>query len=206
LLHFRPIVSTGSKRDVAELVLARASLTVIVRAGSDIGGNVPFRSILPKRLQNKRAIKNREPRPGNILPRVAGGAHDLAGFSCGKPALDHLTHGASAIQPGKGLKAVLAAHEANRVIDYYGLAPTANLPSRLPRSIRTGQPRDLSHARCSGSLRRNRTGLAEELARARSNKRRVTAAELVAGRALLLNSADVSAREATVQERKRVDA
>jgi len=106
----------------------------------------------------------------------------------------------------KGLKAVLAAHEANRVIDYYGLAPTANLPSRLPRSIRTGQPRDLSHARCSGSLRRIRTGLAEELARARSNKRRVTAAELVAGRALLLNSADVSARKATVQERKRVDA
>ena len=72
--------------------------------GSDIGGNVPFRSILPKRLQNKRAIKNREPRPGNLRPRVAGGAHDLAGFSCGKPALDHLTQGASAIQPGKGLE------------------------------------------------------------------------------------------------------
>jgi hypothetical protein len=34
------------------------SLTVIVRARvSDIGGNVPFRSILPKRLQNKRATK-----------------------------------------------------------------------------------------------------------------------------------------------------
>jgi hypothetical protein len=99
------------------------------------------------------------------------------------------------------LTAVLAAHEANRVIDYYGLAPTAILPSRLPRSIRTGQPRDLSHARCSGSLQRIRTGLAEELARSCSNKRRVTAADVIGGRALLLNSADVSARKATVQER-----
>lgn len=31
-------------------------------------------------------------------------------------------------------------HEHNRVVGYYGLAPTAVVPAVLPRSIRTGQP------------------------------------------------------------------
>ncbi len=40
----------------------------------------------------------------------------------------------------KGLTAVIVVHEVNRVIGYCGLAPTAILPSTLPRSIRIAQP------------------------------------------------------------------
>jgi GNAT superfamily N-acetyltransferase len=36
----------------------------------------------------------------------------------------------------------MVVHEAMRVVGYYGLAPTAVVPSSLPRSIRTGQPPD----------------------------------------------------------------
>ena len=54
-------------------------------------------------------------------------AHDVSQFACGKPSLDRWlrTHALSNQQ--KGFTAVLVVHEANRIIGYYGLAPTAPL-------------------------------------------------------------------------------
>ena len=113
--------------------------------------------------------KNRELRFGISGPELLTAAHDLAEFSCGKPSLDRWLKTRALSNQEKGFTAVLVVHEANRVIGYYGLAPTAIVPSILPRSIRTGQPPDPSPACCSGSLRRIRIGLARELARACSN-------------------------------------
>src|SRR2546430_13585453 len=42
----------------------------------------------------------------------------------------------------KGFTAVMVVQENNRVVGYYGLAPTAIVPAVMPRSIRTGQPPD----------------------------------------------------------------
>ena len=72
---------------------------------------------------------------------VLTAAHALAQFSCGKPSLDRWLKTRALSNQEKGFTAVLVVHEANRVIGYYGLAPTGIVPSILPRSIRTGQPR-----------------------------------------------------------------
>jgi hypothetical protein len=42
----------------------------------------------------------------------------------------------------KGSMAVIIVHEVGHLVGYYSLAPTAVVPSILPRSIRTGQPSD----------------------------------------------------------------
>lgn len=96
-------------------------------------------------------------------PELLTSTHDASQFSCGKPSLDRWlrTHALSNQQ--KGFTAVLVVHEANRIIGYYGLAPTAVLPSTLPRSIRTGQPPNPVPACCSDNWPRIRTGSAREL-------------------------------------------
>jgi len=73
-------------------------------------------------------------------PEPLTAAHDVSQFSCGKPSLDRWLKTRALSNQEKGFTAVLVVHEANRVISYYGLAPTAVLPSTLPRPIRTGQP------------------------------------------------------------------
>lgn len=75
-------------------------------------------------------------------PELLTAVHDLAGFSCGKPSLDRWLKTRALSNQEKGFTAVLVVHEANQVIGYYGLAPTAIVPSILPRSVRTGQPPD----------------------------------------------------------------
>ena len=51
----------------------------------------------------------------------------------------------------KSVTAVMVVQEAGRVVGYYGLAPTAVLPTTSPRSVRTGGP-------CAAALRcRGRT-------------------------------------------------
>jgi GNAT superfamily N-acetyltransferase len=91
----------------------------------------------------------------------------------------------------KGFTAVLVVHEASRVVGYYGLAPTAVVPSALPRSIRTGQPPDPVPCLLLGQLatdigwagRGIGTGLVKH-----ALERCVTAAGLVGGRALMVNA------------------
>ena len=75
-------------------------------------------------------------------PELLTATHDLAEFSCAKPSLDRWLKTRALSNQEKGFTAVLVVHEAKRVIGYYGLAPTAIVPSILPRSVRTGQPPD----------------------------------------------------------------
>jgi GNAT superfamily N-acetyltransferase len=123
-------------------------------------------------------------------------AHILDEFSCGKPPLDRWLKTRALSNQEKGFTAVLVVHEAKRVAGYYGLAPTAIVPSRLPRSIRTGQPPDPVPCLLLGQLATDQnwigngigTGLVKH-----ALQRCVAAASLIGGRALLVNAIDAEA-------------
>jgi GNAT superfamily N-acetyltransferase len=123
-------------------------------------------------------------------------AHHLDDFSCGKPSLDRWLKTRALANQEKGFTAVIVVHEAGRVIGYYGLAPTAIVPSRLPRSIRTAQPPDPVPCLLLGQLATDQnwdgkgigTGLLKH-----ALQRCVTAAGLIGGRALIVNAVDVEA-------------
>ena len=72
-------------------------------------------------------------------PELISETHDVSQFTCGKPALDHWLKTHALANQRKGFTVVLVVHQVGRVVGYYGLAPTAVVPSMLPRSIRTGQ-------------------------------------------------------------------
>ena len=90
----------------------------------------------------------------------------------------------------------MVVHEAGRVVAYYGLAPTAVVPSRLPRAVRTGQPPDPVPCLLLGQLatdlewtgRGIGTGLLKH-----ALTRCVQAASLIGGRALMVNAIDAEA-------------
>jgi GNAT superfamily N-acetyltransferase len=129
-------------------------------------------------------------------PELLTPAHDLAEFSCGKPALDRWLKTRALSNQEKGFTAVLVVHEAKRVIGYYGLAPTAIVPPRLPRSIRTGQPPEPVPCLLLGQLATHQnwagkgvgTGLLKY-----ALQRCVTASGLIGGRALVVNAVDAEA-------------
>lgn len=129
-------------------------------------------------------------------PEPLRASHDLSQFSCGKPSLDRWLKTRALSNQEKGFTAVLVAHEANRVVGYYGLAPTAIVPALLPRSIRTGQPPDPVPCLLLGQLATDEkwvgkgigTGLLKH-----ALQRSVTAANLIGGRALIVNAVDVDA-------------
>ncbi len=131
-------------------------------------------------------------------PEPLTAAHDLSEFSCGKPSLDRWLQTRALSNQEKGFTAVLVIHEANRVIGYYGLAPTAVIPSTLPRAIRTGQPPDPVPCLLLGQLATDRnwtgkgigTGLLKH-----ALQRCVTAAGLIGGRALIVNAVDSEAAD-----------
>jgi hypothetical protein len=75
-------------------------------------------------------------------PEPLSEAHDLSHFSCGKASLDNWLRTRALSNQKKGFTAVMVVQDAGRVVGYYGLAPTAVVPTRLPRSIRTGQSPD----------------------------------------------------------------
>ena len=131
-------------------------------------------------------------------PELLTAAHDVSEFSCGKPSLDRWLKTRALSNQEKGFTAVLVVHDANRVIGYYGLAPTAVLPSILPRSIRTGQPPSPVPCLLLGQLATDEnwrgkgigTGLLQH-----ALQRCVAAAGLVGGRALIVNAVDVEAAQ-----------
>lgn len=92
----------------------------------------------------------------------------------------------------------MVVHDAGRVVGYYGLAPTAVVPSALPRSIRTGQPPDPVPCLLLGQLATDTawagrgigTGLLKH-----ALQRCVQAAALVGGRALMVNAVDAEAAQ-----------
>lgn len=122
--------------------------------------------------------------------------HDLSSFSCGKPVLDHWLRTRALSNQEKGFTAVMVVHDDRRVVGYYGLAPTAVMPTALPRSIRTGQPPDPVPCLLLGQLATDAgwagrgigTGLLKH-----ALQRCVQAASLIGGRALLVNAVDAEA-------------
>lgn len=131
-------------------------------------------------------------------PEPLTAAHDVSEFSCGKLTLDHWLRTRALSNQERGFTAVMVVHDAGRVIGYYGLAPTAVVPSALPRSIRTGQPPDPVPCLLLGQLATDTawagrgigTGLLKH-----ALQRCVQAAALVGGRALMVNAVDAEATQ-----------
>ena len=130
------------------------------------------------------------------FPEPLNAGHDVSPFTCGKPALDHWLQTRALSNQRKGFTAVLVVHEAGRVVGYYGLAPTAVVATALPRAIRTGQPPDPVPCLLLGQLAIDQgwtgQGIGSGLLK-HALQRCVAAAELVGGRALLVNAIDAEA-------------
>jgi GNAT superfamily N-acetyltransferase len=124
--------------------------------------------------------------------------HDVSHFTCGKPSLDHWLKARALPNQQKGFTAVMAVHDAGRVIGYYGLAPTAVIPNAVPRKIRTGQPPDPVPCLLLGQLATDQgwagkgvgTGLLKH-----ALQRCVEASGLIGGRALMVNAVDRDAAD-----------
>lgn len=132
------------------------------------------------------------------FPEPLTDQHEVAEFSCGKPSLDHWLKTRALSNQQKGFTAVIVAHEAGRVVGYYGLAPTAVVPAALPRSIRTGQPPDPVPCLLLGQLATDVAwagrGIGLGLVK-HALQRCVAASLLVGGRALIVNAVDVEAAD-----------
>jgi len=92
----------------------------------------------------------------------------------------------------------MVVHAAGRVVGYYGLAPTAVAPAAMPRSIKTGQPPNPVPCLLLGQLATDQRwagqGVAMGLLR-HALMRSVAGAQLIGGRALVVNAIDVDAAE-----------
>jgi len=129
-------------------------------------------------------------------PEPLATSHEVSEFSCGKPSLDRWLKTRALSNQEKGFTAVLVVHEANRVIGYYGLAPTAILPSTLPRSIRTAQPPNPVPCLLLGQLATDQNWIGKGIGTGllkHALQRCVAAANLVGGRALIVNAVDIEA-------------
>ena len=126
-------------------------------------------------------------------PELLTARHDVTGFSCGQPALDHWLQTRALANQEKGFTVVMVVHEDGRVVGYYGLAPTAVVAAVMPRRVRTGQPPDPVPCLLLGQLATDTayagrgigTGLLKH-ALARS----LAGARLIGGRALVVHALD----------------
>jgi GNAT superfamily N-acetyltransferase len=126
-------------------------------------------------------------------PEPLTAAHDLADFSCGKPALDIWLKTRALSNQQKGFTAVIVVHEAGRVVGYCGLAPTAVIPATMPRSVKTGQPPNPVPCLLLGQLATDEAwagrGIGTSLL-AHALVRCVVGARLIGGRAVMVNAID----------------
>lgn len=129
-------------------------------------------------------------------PELLNEAHDVSVFACGVPSLDHWLKTRALSKQKRGFTAVLVTHAEGRVMGYYGLAPTAVIADALPRAIRAGQPPDpvpcLLLGQLATDLSRAGQGVGAGLLK-HALTRCVTAAELIGGRAVVVNAVNQSA-------------
>ncbi len=129
-------------------------------------------------------------------PEPLSVAHDVSAFCCGKPALDRWLRVRALSNQTKGFTVVMVVHVEGQVVGYYGLAPTAVIPTHLPRAIRTGQPPDPVPCLLLGQLASDQTwsgrGVGTGLLR-HALERCVSAARLVGGRAVVVRAVDEDA-------------
>ncbi len=120
----------------------------------------------------------------------------MAPFSCGRPAFDQWLKTRALANQEKGFTVVMVVHDAGRVVGYYGLAPTAIVPTALPRSIRTGQPPNPVPCLLLGQLATDAQwagrGVGGGLLR-HALARSLAGAQLIGGRALVVNALDEGA-------------
>ncbi len=129
-------------------------------------------------------------------PEPITASHDVSGFSCGKPVLDRWLKTRALSNQEKGFTAVIVVHDDNRVVGYYGLAPTAVLPNHLPRAIRTGQPPAPVPCLLLGQLAIDERWIGQGIGTGlvkHALQRCVAAASLIGGRALIVNAVDSEA-------------
>lgn len=131
-------------------------------------------------------------------PELLTAQHDVVQFSCGKPALDNWLKTRALANQQKGFTVVMVVHQANRVVGYYGLAPTAVSPAVMPRSVKTGQPPSPVPCLLLGQLAIDTQwagkGVGSGLLR-HALMRSVAGAQLIGGRALVVNAIDGQAAQ-----------
>jgi len=92
----------------------------------------------------------------------------------------------------------MVIHDGGRVVGYYGLAPTAIIPSTMPKSVKTGQPPNPVPCLLLGQLAIDEAwagnGIGTGLLR-HALIRSVVGARLIGGRALVVNALDKEAAE-----------
>ena len=122
--------------------------------------------------------------------------HDVSLFSCGTPALDDWLKKRALGNQQRGSTVVIVVHDANRVVGYYGLAPTAVMSEHVPRAIRGGQPPNPVPCILLGQLATDSAWAGQEIGTALLKDaliRCVSGARLIGGRALIVNALDVDA-------------
>lgn len=122
-----------------------------------------------------------------------GDTHSLAGFSCGKLGLDDWLRSYAQANQRNDFTRVMVVHEDNRVVGYYGLAPSAIDAAGAPRPIRTGQPPDPIPCLLIGQLavdqRYHGRGLGSALV-SDALRRCLAGAEIIGGRAVVVRAID----------------
>jgi predicted N-acetyltransferase YhbS len=131
-------------------------------------------------------------------PEPLSPVHQLHEFSCGKPALDSWLKTNARTNQENGFTVVMVVHENGRVVAYYGIAPTAVERNLIPRPIRTGRAPNPIPCLLLGQFavdsKWSGRGIGSGLFR-HAMSRCVQAAQLIGGRAVVVNAVDLEAAE-----------